>query len=44
VLMNKGSPEAIEHHMQTAVQRAEGVLGDLQSLTGRLKLVKRWSS
>ena len=44
VLIDRRSPEAIEHHMHTAVQRAEGVLGDLRALTGRLKQVRRWSS
>lgn len=43
VLVSTENREAIEDHMRTAVKRAEGVLGDLQTLVGRLKLVERWS-
>ncbi len=44
MLIGTGDRKGIEDHMKTAVQRAEGVLGDLKTLIGRLKLVARWSA
>jgi hypothetical protein len=44
VLIGTGDREGIEDHMRTAIKRADGVLCDLKTLMGRLKLVESWSA